>query len=43
MERLTKKNDSGGHYYPKCFEKCNGLGRVASAITVKLQQVLVRS
>lgn len=26
MERLTKKNDSGGHYYPKCFEKCNGLG-----------------
>ena len=26
MERLTKKNDSGSHYYPKCFEKCNGLG-----------------
>lgn len=26
MSRLTKKNDSGGHYYPKCFEKCNGLG-----------------
>lgn len=26
MGRLTKKNDSGGHYYPKCFEKCNGLG-----------------
>lgn len=26
MERLTKKNDSGGYYYPKCFEKCNGLG-----------------
>lgn len=26
MERLTNKNDSGGHYYPKCFEKCNGLG-----------------
>lgn len=26
MGRLTKKNDSGGYYYPKCFEKCNGLG-----------------
>lgn len=26
MEILTNKNDSGGHYYPKCFEKCNGLG-----------------
>ena len=26
MERLTKKNDSGGYYYPKCFEKCNGFG-----------------
>lgn len=26
MERLTKRNDSGGCYYPKCFEKCNGLG-----------------
>lgn len=26
MERLTKKNDGGGYYYPKCFEKCNGLG-----------------
>ena len=26
MDRLTKKNDSGGYYYPKCFEKCNGLG-----------------
>lgn len=26
MSRLTKKNDSGDYYYPKCFEKCNGLG-----------------
>ena len=26
MDRLTKKNDSGGYYYQKCFEKCNGLG-----------------
>lgn len=26
MERLTKKNGSGSYYYPKCFEKCNGLG-----------------
>ena len=26
MDRLTKKNDSGGYYYPKCFEKCDGLG-----------------
>ncbi len=26
MVRLTKKNDGGSHYYPKCFEKCNGLG-----------------
>lgn len=26
MGRLTKKNDSGGYYYPKCFEKCNGFG-----------------
>ena len=26
MDRLTKKNDSGGYYYPKCFEKCNELG-----------------
>ena len=26
MERLTKKNDGGDYYYPKCFEKCNGLG-----------------
>lgn len=26
MERLTKKNDSGGYYYTKCFEKCDGLG-----------------
>ena len=26
MDRLTKKNGSGGYYYPKCFEKCNGFG-----------------
>ena len=26
MDRLTKKNDGGGYYYPKCFEKCNGFG-----------------
>ena len=25
MERLTRKNDGGDYYYPKCFEKCNGL------------------
>lgn len=26
MERLTDKNDVGSYYYPKCFEKCGGLG-----------------
>lgn len=26
MERLTKKNDNGGYYYPKYFEKCDELG-----------------
>lgn len=26
MERLTDKNDDGNHFYPKCFEKCGGLG-----------------
>lgn len=26
MERLTKKNGNGDYYYPKCFEKCDGLG-----------------
>ncbi len=26
MERLTDKNDVGSYYYPKCFEKCDGLG-----------------
>lgn len=26
MGRLTKKNDGGDYYYPKCFEKCNGFG-----------------
>ena len=26
MKRLTDKNDVGSYYFPKCFEKCNGLG-----------------
>lgn len=26
MERLTKRNDIGNYFYPKCFEKCGGLG-----------------
>ena len=26
MERLTDKNDVGYYFYPKCFEKCDGLG-----------------
>ena len=26
MERLTYKNDVGSYFYPKCFEKCDGLG-----------------
>lgn len=26
MERLTDKNDDGNYFYPKCFEKCDGLG-----------------
>ena len=26
MERLTDKNDVGSYFYPKCFEKCDGLG-----------------
>ena len=26
MERLTDKNDVGIYFYPKCFEKCDGLG-----------------
>lgn len=26
MERLTDKNDVGSYYYPKCFERCDGLG-----------------
>lgn len=26
MERLTEKNDVGSYFYPKCFEKCDGLG-----------------
>ncbi len=26
MKRLTKNNGNGDYYYPKCFEKCDGLG-----------------
>lgn len=26
MERLTERNDIENYFYPKCFEKCNGLG-----------------
>ena len=26
MERLTDRNDDGNYFYPKCFEKCDGLG-----------------
>ena len=26
MKRLTEKNDVGSYYFPKCFEKYNGLG-----------------
>lgn len=26
MERLTDKNAVGNYFYPKCFEKCDGLG-----------------
>ena len=26
MERLTDKNAVGYYFYPKCFEKCDGLG-----------------
>ena len=26
MERLTDKKDVGSYFYPKCFEKCGGLG-----------------
>lgn len=26
MERLTERNDIGNYFYPKCFEKCDGLG-----------------
>lgn len=26
MERLTDKNDVGSCFYPKCFERCDGLG-----------------
>ena len=26
MQRLTDKNADGNYFYPKCFEKCDGLG-----------------
>ena len=26
MERLTDKNAVGTYFYPKCYEKCDGLG-----------------
>lgn len=26
MDRLTDKNADGNYFYPKCFEKCDGLG-----------------
>ena len=27
MERLTRRNEQNtGYYYPKCFEKCDGMG-----------------
>ena len=26
MEKLTDKNTVGNYFYPKCFEKCDGLG-----------------
>lgn len=26
MERLTDRNADGNYFYPKCFEKCGGLG-----------------
>lgn len=26
MGRLTDKNTVGNYFYPKCFEKCDGLG-----------------
>ena len=26
MKRLTDKNADGNYFYPKCFEKCDGLG-----------------
>ena len=26
MERLTDRNADGNYFYPKCFEKCDGLG-----------------
>ena len=26
MKRLTKRNEDGTAYYPKCYERCNGTG-----------------
>ena len=44
MERLTDKNADGNYFYPKCFEKCDGLGasrkcdkcKIATSICEKL-------
>lgn len=30
MSRLTEKDVSGKYFYPKCFEKCDGLGASSS-------------
>ena len=44
MDRLTDKNADGNYFYPKCFEKCDGLGasrkcdkcKIATSICEKL-------
>lgn len=38
MERLTKRNESNtAYYYPKCFEKCDGLGLSMACNRCELQ------
>lgn len=38
MERLTKRNESNtAYYYPKCFEKCDGLGTSVACNRCELQ------
>lgn len=38
MERLTKRNESNtAYYYPKCFEKCDGLGLSMACNRYELQ------